>query len=129
MRPPLWLVLLCAVSLGFKTAAMGLMLNNGVWNGIQWSTYIIMCLSIVFWIAALRCKGITVGVGKVNVSKKGIISAIPICTLLILSRVIYLQKDSVLFPSIAGFLNALILLLGLYFGLRLNAKIEEKASE
>lgn len=126
MRPPLWLILLCSVSLGIKTAAMGLMINNTLWNSIQWGSYIVCCLSVAAWIIALRTKGITIKIVDVNITKTAIISALFICTLLMLSRAIYLQTGSILFPCIAGILNALILAYGLHFGLRRNAKEKEK---
>jgi len=125
MRPPLWLILLCSVSLGIKTAAMGLMINNSLWNSIQWGSYIVCCLCVASWIIALRAKGITIRIVDVNITKTGIISALIICTLLVSSRVIYLQTGSLLFPCIAGTLNALTLAYGLHFGLRWNAKEKE----
>ena len=125
MRPPLWLILLCSVSLGIKTAAMGFMINNTLWNSIQWGSYIVCCFSVVSWIAALRVKGITVRIVDVHITKMGIISAILICALLVSSRAIYLQTGSILFPCIAGLLNALVLAFGLHFGLRRNAKEKE----
>lgn len=129
MRPPLWLILLCSVSLGIKTAAMGLMINNSLWNSIQWGSYIVCCLSVVLWIIALRARGIKIKTVDVNITKMVIISALLICTLLVLSRLIYLQTGTMLFPCIAGFLNALILALGLHFGLRPNAKTKENNNE
>lgn len=125
MRPPLWLILLCAVALGMKTAAMGLMINNTLWNSIQWGSYIVCCLCIVTWIISLRAKGISIKIADVNITKTAVISALLICTLLVLSRVTYLQTGSLLFPCIAGALNALILAYGLHFGLRRNAKAKE----
>lgn len=122
MRPPLWLILLCSVSLGIKTAAMGLMINNNLWNSIQWGSYIVCCLSVVLWVIALRTKGITVKIVDVNITKMGIISALIICTLLVSSRAIYLQTSSPLFPYAAGILNGLILAFGLHFGLRRKTK-------
>ena len=129
MRPPLWLILLCSVALGIKTAAMGLMINNNLWNSIQWGSYIVCCLSVALWIIALRAKGITIKIVDVNITKTAIISALLICILLVSSRAIYLQTDAILFPLIAGFLNALILAVGLHFGLRRNAKETEKNNE
>lgn len=126
MRPPLWLILLCAVALGIKTAAMGLMINNTLWNSIQWGSYLVCCLCIAAWIIRLRVQGITVKVVDVNITKTGLISALLICTLLVLSRVIYLQTGSLLFPCIAGALNTLILTYGLHAGLRWNIKEKEK---
>lgn len=126
MRPPLWLILLCAVALGIKTAAMGLMINNTLWNSIQWGSYIVCCLCIVTWIISLRAKGITIKMVDVNITKAAVIFALLICTLLVSSRVTYLQTGSLLFPCIAGALNALILAYGLHFGLRRNAKVKEK---
>jgi len=126
MRPPLWLILLCAVSLGIKTAAMGLMINNSLWNNIQWGSYMVCCLCIASWIIALRAKGITIKVVDVNITKAALISALLICTLLVSSRVIHLQTGSLLFPYIAGALNTLILAYGLHFGLRWNAQEKEK---
>lgn len=125
MRPPLWLILLCAIALGIKTAAMGLMINNTFWNSIQWGSYIVCCLCIVTWIISLRAKGITIKIVDINITKTAVISALLICTLLVSSRVIYLQTGSLLFPCIAGALNALILAYGLHFGLRRNAKAKE----
>lgn len=121
MRPPVWLILLCSVSLGIKTAAMGLMINNSLWNSIQWGSYIVCCLCIVSWIIALRAKGITIKIVDVNITRTGIISALLICMLLMSSRAIYLQTGSLLFPCIAGILNAGILAFGFHFGLRRNA--------
>jgi hypothetical protein len=126
MRPPLWLILLCSVSLGIKTIAMGLMINHNLWNTIQWGSYIVCCLSVVSWIVALRIKGITVKIADVNVTKKGIIAALLICTLLVLSRIIYLQTGSLLFPCIAGILNAATLAFSLHFGRLLNSKEKEE---
>ncbi len=122
MRPPLWLILLCAIALGIKTAAMGFMINNSLWNSIQWGTYSVICLSIIAWIVALRVKGITIKIADVNISKKGIIAALLICALLILSRATYLQTGSIVFPCIAGILNAFILAFSLHFGQLFNAK-------
>lgn len=122
MRPPVWLILLCAIALGIKTAAMGFMINNGLWNSIQWGTYSVICLSIVSWIIALRIKGITIKIIDVNITKKGVIAALLICALLILSRAIYLQTGGIFFPCIAGILNALILAFCLRFGRLLNAE-------
>lgn len=122
MRPPLWLVLLCSVALGVKTTAMGLMLNDSLWNSIQWGAYFVCCFSVVLWIVALRVKGITIKITDVNITKKGIIAAFLICALLVLSRVIYLQTGSALFPYVAGILNALILAFSLHFGRLLSAK-------
>lgn len=122
IRPPLWLVLICSVSLGIKTAAMGLMIDNNLWNSIQWGSYTVLCLSVVSWIFALRAKGITIRIVGVNITIKAVISALLICALLMSSRAIYLQTGSVLFPYIAGVLNALVLAFSLYFGLRLNEK-------
>ncbi|HTF97007.1 MAG TPA: hypothetical protein VL995_12795 [Cellvibrio sp.] len=121
MRPPLWLILLCSVALGIKTTAMGFMINDHFWNGIQWGSYIICCLSVVLWIVALRIKGITIKITDVNITNKGAISALFICALLVLSRVIYLQTGSSVFPFIAGVLNALILMFSLHFGRLFNA--------
>ncbi|MDZ4260903.1 MAG: hypothetical protein U1B30_01040 [Pseudomonadota bacterium] len=126
MRPPLWLILLCAVALGIKTAAMGLMINDNMWNSIQWGSYIVCCLSVAAWIITLRTKGITVKIVDVNITEKGIISALLICALLVASRAIYLQTGSLLFPYLAGTLNSLILAYGLHFGLRWNTKEKEK---
>lgn len=126
MRPPLWLILLCSAALGIKTAAMGLMINNALWNSIQWGSYIVCCLCVAAWIVALRAKGITIKIIDVNITKTAIISALLICTLLVSSRVIYLQTGSLLFPCLAGTLNTLILAYGLYFGLRWNVKEKEK---
>lgn len=126
MRPPLWLILLCAVALGIKTTAMGLMLNNSLWDSIQWGSYIVICFSMAFWIAALRIKGITIRIVDVKVSIVAITSALLICTLILLARAIYLHTGSVLIPYVAGALNTLILAFGLHFGLRLNAKEKEK---
>ncbi len=126
MRPPLWLILLCSASLGIKTAAMGLMINDSMWHSIQWGSYIVCCLCIAAWIIALRAKGITIKIVDVNITKTGIISALLICMLLVSSRVIYLQTGSLLFPCIAGTFNALILAYGLHFGLRWNVKEKEK---
>ena len=126
MRPPLWLILLCAIALGIETAAMGLMINNNLWNSIQWGAYIICCLCIVTWIISLRAKGITIKMVDVNITKAAVIFALLICTLLVSSRVTYLQTGSLLFPCIAGALNALILAYGLHFGLRRNAKAKGK---
>jgi hypothetical protein len=122
MRPPLWLIFLCSIVLGIKTAAMGFMINNSLWNSIQWGAYSVICLSVIAWIIALRVKGITIKIADVNISKKGTIAALLICALLILSRAIYLQTGSVLFPAIAGILNALILAFSLHFGQLFNAK-------
>jgi len=122
IRPPLWLVLLCSVSLGIKTTAMGLMINNNLWNSIQWGSYILCILSVATWIIALRAKGITVKIVDVNITKMGIISALLICALLVSSRAIYLQTGAILYPYIAGLLNTLLLTFGLYFNLRLNTK-------
>ncbi len=122
MKPPLWLVLLCSAALGIKTTAMGLMINDNLWNSIQWGSYIVCCLSVVSWIIALRVKGIMIRITDVNITKKGVIAALLICTLLVLSRVIYLQTGSALFPYGAGIFNALILAFSLYFGRLLSAK-------
>ena len=122
MRPPLWLILLCSVSLGIKTTAMGLMINNNLWNSIQWGSYITCCLSVAAWIIALRVKGITVKVIDVNITKMGLISALLICALLVSSRAIYLQTGALLYPCITGMLNAFILTFSLHFNLRLNKK-------
>lgn len=122
IRPPLWLILLCSVTLGIKTTAMGVMINNNLWNSIQWGSYIVCCLSVVLWVIALRTKGITVKIVDVNITKMGIISALLICTLLVSSRAIYLQTGSLLFPCVAGILNGLILTFGLHFGLRRKTK-------
>lgn len=122
MSPPLWLILLCSVAFGIKTAAMGFMINDNLWNSIQWGSYIVCCLSVVSWIIALRVKGITIKITDVNITKKGIIAALLICTLLVLSRVIYLQTGSALFPCVAGIVNALILAFSLHFGRLLNAR-------
>lgn len=122
MRPPVWLILLCALALGIKTAAMGFMINNGFWNSIQWGTYSLICLSIISWIVALRMKGITIKITDVNVTTKGVIAALFICVLLVLSRAIYLQTGGILFPCIAGMLNAFILASSLRFGQLFNAK-------
>jgi hypothetical protein len=129
MRPPFWLTLLCAIALGIKTAAMGLMINNNLWHNIQWVSYIIIVLSIFSWIIALRIKGITIKITDVNIGTKGIVAALLICTLLAISRAIYLQTDIILFPYIAGILNALILAFSLHFNLRLNAKEQENNNE
>jgi hypothetical protein len=128
MKPPLWLVLLCSVALGIKTTAMALMIDNNLWHSIQWVSYIAICLSVVSWIVVLRTKGIRVKVVDVNIAKMGIISALLICTLLVAARAIYLQTGSILFPSIAGFLNALVLALTLQFNLRLNVTAKEKTN-
>ena len=120
LKPPLWLILLGATSLGIKTTAMGLMINNDLWITIQWVSYAVLCLSIISWLFALRMKGIKVKFVAVNIAKLAIIAALFICVLLVLSRAIYLQTGSILFPCIAGILNALILALSLYFGLRLQ---------
>ena len=125
MRPPLWLILLCSVALGIKTTAMGLMINDNLWNSIQWGSYLVCCISIVSWIITLRIKGIMIKIADVNITKKGVISALLICTLLILSRVIYLQTESILFPCAAGILNALILASSLHFGQLSNANEKE----
>ncbi|QEY16975.1 hypothetical protein D0C16_13925 [Cellvibrio sp. KY-GH-1] len=122
MRPPLWLILLCAIALGIKTAAMGSMINNSLWNAIHWGAYSVICLSVVSWIIALRINGITIKISDVNITVKGIVVALLICALLILSRVIYLQSGSLVIPCVAGVLNALILTIGLRFGRLLNAK-------
>lgn len=122
MKPPVWLILLCSVAFGIKTAAMGFMINDSLWNSIQWGSYIVCCLSVASWIIALRVKGITIKITDVNITKKGIIAVLLICTLLILSRVIYLQTGSILFPCVAGILNALILAFSLHFGRLLSAK-------
>lgn len=122
MKPPLWLILLCAISLGIKTITMGLMINNSLWNSIQWSSYIVCCLSVASWIIALRMKGITIKIVAVNITKTGIASALLICILLVSSRAIYLQTGSVLYPYIAGLLNTLILTYSLNFKLRLNTR-------
>jgi hypothetical protein len=129
MRPPLWLILICSVSLGLKTAAMGIMLNNNLWNSIQWGSYIVCCLSVLAWIIALRTKGITIKIVYVNITKMAMIFALLICILLVSSRAIYLQTGSILFPLIAGFLNAMILAYGLHFGLGRNSKAKEKNDE
>jgi hypothetical protein len=126
MRPPLWLILLCAVSLGIKTAAMGLMISNDLWISIQWGSYIVCCICIASWIITLHVKGIDIKIVDVNITKTGIISAILIYTLLVSSRVTYLQTGSLLFPVIAGIFNTLILAYGLHFGLRWNVKEREK---
>ncbi len=115
MKPPLWLILLCAISLGIKTIAMGLMINNSLWNSIQWASYSLCCLSVVSWIIALRVKGIVVKVTDINITKTAIISALLICILLVSSRVGYLQTGSVLYPLIAGLFNAVILTYSLHF--------------
>lgn len=128
MRPPLWLILICSVSLGLKTAAMGVMLNDNLWNSIQWGSYIVCCLSVPAWIIALRAKGITIKIVDVKITEMTMIFALLICILLLSSRAIYLQTGSILFPLIAGFLNALILAYGLHFGLR-NTKEKEKEHE
>ena len=122
MRPPLWLILLCAIALGIKTVAMGVMINNTLWTTIQWGSYFVCCCCIAAWIIRLRMKGITIKVVDVNITRTGIISALLICTLLVSSRVIYLQTGTLLFPFIAGALNMLILAYGLHFGLRWNVK-------
>jgi hypothetical protein len=122
MRPPLWLILLCSVALGVKTVAMGLMISDILWSGVQWGSYIVVCLSVVLWIVALRAKGIAIRVIDVNITRAAVASAVFICMLIVLSRVMYLQTSGVLFPVIAGALNTLILAFGLHFGLRLNAK-------
>jgi hypothetical protein len=129
MRPPLWLILLCSASLGIKTTAMGLMINDNLWNSIQWSSYILCCLCVVSWIIALRIKGITIKIADVNITHKGIISALLICALLISSRVIYLQTGSILFPCIAGILNTLTLAFSLQFGRLLNTNKKEGNNE
>ena len=129
MRPPLWLILLCAASLGIKTVAMGLMINNSLWNSIQWGSYIVCCLSIASWIIALRAKGITIKIVDVNITKMGIISALLICTFLVSSRIIYLETSNILYPCIAGFLNTLLLIFSLHFNVRLNAKEKENINE
>lgn len=130
VRPPLWLILLCAIALGVKTAAMGVMINDSLWNSIQWGSYVVCCFSIVSWIIALRIKGITVKITDITITKKGIISALVICALLILSRVVYLQTESLLFPCIAGVLNTLILTYCFHFGRPLDAKgIDVKATD
>lgn len=126
MRPPLWLILLCAIALGIKTIAMGVMINNTLWTSIQWGSYLVCCLCISAWIIRLRVQGITVKVVDVNITKTALGSALLICLLLVLSRVIYLQTGSMLFPIIAGALNTLILTYGLHFGLRWNVKEKEK---
>lgn len=129
MRPPLWLILLCSVSLGIKTVAMGVMINDSLWNSIQWVSYIVCCLGVVAWILALRAKGITVKIIDVKITTMAIIFALLICVLLVSSRAIYLQTDTILFPCVAGFLNASLLAFGLYFGLRRNAKNMEKDND
>ncbi len=122
MRPPLWLILLCAIALGIKTVAMGVMINDTLWTSIQWGSYFVCCCCIAAWIIRLRIKGITLKVVDVNITRSGIMSALLICTLLVLSRVIYLQTGSLFFPCIAGTLNTLILTYSLHFGLRWNVK-------
>ncbi len=129
MRPPLWLILLCSVSLGIKTVAMGLLINNNLWVGIQWGTYILCCLSVVGWIIALRVKGITIKIVDVNISKMTIMSALLICILLVSSRAIYLSTGSLVYPCIAGFLNAVVLAYGLHFGLGRKATGEGQHNE
>lgn len=126
MRPPLWLILLCSVAFGIKTVAMGLMINDTLWNSIQWGSYIVCCLSVASWIIALRIKGITIKITDVNIPKKGVISALLICALLMLSRAVYLQTGSIVFPCIAGALNALILAASLQFGRLLHAQKKEE---
>ncbi|HEY7885022.1 MAG TPA: hypothetical protein VIC08_08765 [Cellvibrionaceae bacterium] len=122
MRPPLWLVLLCAAAFGIKTAAMGLMINNSLWQGIQWGTYGIIIVSVLSWIIALRVKGITVKITDITITKKGAICALIMCVLLVLSRAIYLNTGFILTPFIAGIANALLLAFCLHFSLRLNTK-------
>lgn len=126
MKPPLWLTLLCAIALGIKTTAMGLMINNDLWQSIQWGSYIIIVLSIFSWIIALRIKGITIKLTDVNIGKKGVISALLICVLLASSRAIYLQTDIMFSPYMAGILNTLILAFSLHFNLRLHINEQEK---
>ena len=120
MRPPSWLIILCAVSLGIKTLSMGLMTNNSLWNSLQWGSYIVCCLSVVSWIIALRAKGITVKVVDVKITNPGIISALVICVLLVLSRATYLHTGNILYPCIAGMLNTFVLAFSLHFNLRLK---------
>lgn len=122
MRPPLWLILLCSMSLGIKTTAMGLMINNNLWHSIQWMSFIVIMFSVISWIVALRIKGITIKITDVQITKQGVISGILICILLVSSRAVYLQTANILFPYIAGILNTLVLAYGLRFNLRLNAK-------
>lgn len=129
MKPPLWLILLCAISLGIKTIAMGLMINNSLWNSIQWGSYGVCCLSVISWIITLRARGITIKIVDVNITKMGIISALLICILIVLSRIIYLQTGGILYSCIAGILNTLILTFSLHFNVRFNAKEKEKEKE
>lgn len=128
MKPPLWLILLCSVALGIKTVAMGFMINSSLWNSIQWGSYIVCCLSVASWIIALRVKGITVKIFDVNINKMGIVSALLICALLVLSRITYLETSDILYPCIAGFLNTLLLIFSLHFNVRLNAKEKERTN-
>jgi hypothetical protein len=122
MKPPLGLILLCSASLGLKTTAMGLQLSDPLWKGIQWGTYMICCLSVIAWVVTLRARGIALKISGVNISKAGIVSALLICALLVLSRTLYLQTGTVLYPCLAGALNALILTYILHFHVRLNEK-------
>lgn len=129
IKPPIGLVLLGSVALGIKTTAMGVMFDGNVWNVIQWGAYITICLSLVVWLVVLWIKGIRVKIVGVNLGKTGIVAALLICTLLASSRGLFLLTNSMVFPGIAGLLNALILAFSLQAGLRFNVRQAEAKSD
>lgn len=129
MRPPLWLILICSIALGIKTTAMGVMGTSALWIGLQWGAYITCGLSIAYWLFALKHKEIKVKLVDIKITAPAIISALLICTLIVIARIVFLQTAGLLFPIIAGAINATILAIGLEFGLKSNTKYKEPVND